>query len=256
MGKAVIIDLDFSRHNLGKVTIDDDSADANGNIVFKDAVVKAICTSQWGDGQNLSLTQAEGVTSIPLNIFSNNKEVTSFDEFELFANVTELIGDFNNGAFFGTSLKSMKLPKSITKLGNDAFMNSSDLKMEIDLPNLTTIGFGVFHGTGITKIKNLGKLAAIGNAGSSSSHYFAGNCPNLSYVVLPSTLTSIGTYAFAYCPALTEIICHAATPPKLASNTFAGTTSNIRVIRVPAEAVDAYKVADVWSNYADIIVAI
>ena len=206
------------------------------------------------DGNGVLMkSEAEAVTSIPLGLFNNRTDIFSFDEFELFSNVTELIGSFNNGAFFGTSLKSMKLPKSITKLGNDAFMNSSDLKMEIDLPNLTTIGFGVFHGTGITKIKNLGKLTAIGNAGSSGSHFFAGNCPNLAYVELPSTLTSIGTNAFTNCPALTEIVCHATTPPTLASNSFAGTTTNIGTIRVPAESVNAYKTATNWNTFADII---
>lgn len=254
MGKALFLDINLSGNNLGKVTVDDGKVDANGNIIFKDDAVRAICAAQWGDGQNLSLAHAEAVTSIPLNIFSNNKEITSFDEFELFANVNELVGNWNNGAFFGTSLKSMKLPKSITKIGNDAFMNSSDLKMEVDLPNLTTIGFGVFHGTGITKITNLGKLTAIGNAGSSGSHFFAGNCPNLAYVELPSTLASIGTNAFANCPALTEIVCHATTPPTLASSSFAGTTTNIGVVRVPADSVDAYKSS--WSTYADKIVAI
>lgn len=255
MGKSVIIDLDFSRLNLGKVTIDDGSVDANGNIVFKDEAVKAICATTWGDGENLALAKAETVTSIPVGVFSKNTEITSFNEFEKFTSVTSLAGGWNDGAFYGTTqLKSMRLPKSITSLGGDCLAQCA-AEMVVDLPNLTTSGAGPFDGSGITEIKNLGKLAVIPNKGSSAGHFFAGNCKNLVKVTIPPVCTSIGTAAFANNPAMTEVICEAVTPPTLASDSFGGTTK-VAVIRVPSESVDAYKAANVWSNYADIISAI
>lgn len=255
MGKAIIVDLDFSMFNIGKVTKDEGYIDANGNILFKDKAIKAICVNSYGNGSEISLEEVQSVNTISLNVFSNNTDIETFDEFKLFENVTKLEGSFNNGAFFScTNLRSISLPKSITTIGSDAFMNCVNMQIVIDLPNLQSVGFGAFHNSGIKEIANLGNVKDIPNRGSSSSHTFAGGCPNLSKVVLPSTLTSIGSYAFDNDTSLSTLVCEAVTPPTLNSTAFNNT--NLRTIQVPTESVNAYKTADIWKNYADIIVAI
>lgn len=255
MGKAIIVDLDFSVYNIGKVTKDEGYIDSSGNIIFKDKAVKAICVNSYGNGSEVSLEEAQSVNTISLNVFSNNTDIETFDEFKIFENVTKLVGSFNNGAFFGcTNLRSISLPKSITSIGSDAFMNCVNMQIAVDLPNLQSVGFGAFHNSGIKEIANLGKVKDIPNRGSSSSHTFAGGCPNLTRVVLPSTLTSIGSYAFAYDTSLKTLVCEALIPPTLDPTAFSNTELN--TIQVPIESVNAYKTADVWKNYADIIVAI
>jgi hypothetical protein len=255
MGKAIIVDLDFSKFNIGKVTKDEGYIDSSGNIIFKDKAVKAICVNSYGNGSEVSLEEAQSVNTISLNTFSNNTVIETFDELKLFENVTKLEGSFNNGAFFGcTNLRSISLPKSITTIGSDAFMNCVNMQIAVDLPNLQSVRFGAFHNSGIKEIANLGKVKDIPNRGSSSSHTFAGMCPNLAKVVLPITLTSIGSYAFAYDTSLKTLVCEALIPPTLDPTAFSNTELN--TIQVPIESVNAYKTADVWKNYADIIVAI
>lgn len=255
MGKAIIIDLDFSKCNIGKITKDEGLIDANGNIIFKDASVKSICANAYGNGSDISLEEAQAVDTIKLDIFSKNTSIETFDEFKLFENVAKLEGGWNNGAFFGCiNLRSINLPKSIMLIGSDAFMGCTNMRIIVDLPNLQELGFGVFHNTGITEIVNLGNIKTIPNKGSSSSHTFAGNCPNLTRVVLPSTLTSIGSAAFVNDSSLKVLVCEAITPPTLDSTALGGVT--LETIQVPSQSVTAYKSADVWKNFADIIVAI
>ena len=80
-------------------------------------------------------------------------------------------------------------------------------------------------------------------------------CSNLTSIEIPNSVTSIGGYAFADSDNLTSVTVQATTPPTLDNNAFVGTRFNL-VIYVPAESVDAYKVAGKWSDYASKIQAI
>lgn len=51
------------------------------------------------------------------------------------------------------------------------------------------------------------------------------NCPNLTYLDLPSTLGIIGSGSVGQCRKVETIICRATTPPSVSSNTF-GTSPN------------------------------
>ena len=92
-------------------------------------------------------------------------------------------------------------------------------------------------------------------------------CTSLRSVVLPSTMTNVGNYAFRQCKDLHAILpstitsigtqsfeglkgtltIYATTPPSIGSSNFASGC----VIYVPAQSVDAYKSA--WSSYASYI---
>ena len=88
-------------------------------------------------------------------------------------------------------------------------------------------------------------------------------------VALPSTLTAIGMDAFGECENIETITCDATTPPTLAdegNESYVFYVPNadwsdilpiptVTAIYVPAAAVDAYKAAAGWSDYADKIVA-
>lgn len=73
-------------------------------------------------------------------------------------------------------------------------------------------------------------------------------------LTLPSTLTSIGMGAFGECFGLETVTIHATTPPTLGEMIFMD-CPNIPTIIVPAEAVETYKAAPGWSDYADKIQA-
>ena len=165
-------------------------------------------------------------------------------------------------AFSGcTSLVDINLPSSITSIKSEAFSRCTSLSIIIDLPNLEILGKDAFwggfgsNGTGsLIGIENLGKITTIGDAANSSKGCF-GNQKSLTYVKLPNTLTSIGSYAFKDCSSLVTFICNATTPPTLASEVFTNTpiASKTGTIYVPDDSVDAYKGATNWSTYADII---
>ncbi len=74
------------------------------------------------------------------------------------------------------------------------------------------------------------------------------NSAPLSTLTLPATLETLGQYAFYNLPNLATIYSLATTPPTCASNALGAFASDV-VIYVPAGSGDAYKAADVWSNF-------
>ncbi len=88
--------------------------------------------------------------------------------------------------------------------------------------------------------------------------YSAFNSTNLKVFTLPSTVEAIEAEAF-YRSALEKLTVLAATPPHTPGADISSNFLPRRFdfeIRVPSGSVDAYKEAEGWSNYADIISAI
>lgn len=80
------------------------------------------------------------------------------------------------------------------------------------------------------------------------------NCNELTSVTLPNTIESIGFYAFLNCPALASITCMGTTPPVAYEDEscFDATTYETATLYVPAEALEAYKIAEVWRKFVNI----
>ena len=78
-------------------------------------------------------------------------------------------------------------------------------------------------------------------------------CENLTTITIPESVTSIGSEAFRGCTGLTAVTINCVLPPNIERNTFAENKSG-RKFYVPADAVETYKLADVWSTYASAIV--
>lgn len=75
----------------------------------------------------------------------------------------------------------------------------------------------------------------------------------LQTVYIGSACTSIRQEAFYGCSALTTVTIETATPPSMVwNNTFQGCTS-LQHIYVPAQSVNAYKTAQYWDTYANLI---
>ncbi len=110
--------------------------------------------------------------------------------FNYCTNLTELI-NFNyttipNGLFAGCGLTSFDFD-GITEVGESAFASCENLT-EVFNFNYTTIPTGLFHGCGFTSFDFTG----VTEIGISSF----GGCIDLTEIELPSTVTSIGIYAF------------------------------------------------------------
>lgn len=153
-----------------------------------------------------------------------------------------------------SSLTEIKNYEVIRTIGNYAFQSLPNWNVELNLPNLTSLGERAFMNTGITKILNLGSITTIPGGANASNAPFL-NCSKLTEATLPATLTTITQFSFYNCAKLKTLTMLATTPPSLGSNAFRGTTA-LTAIYVPAESVETYKAASGWSYWANIISAI
>ena len=126
------------------------------------------------------------------------------------------------------------------------------------------MSYYTFQATGLTSIEDLGSTTELQDGIYERGVFF--NCKSLQSVILPSTITKIGNYAFHNCSALELVICHATSVPTLGSSNY----FNNAVIYVPDGTVDQevdngdgttstvtktivelYKEASGWIDYAD-----
>ena len=173
----------------------------NGNINFIDANVKAICVANWDSNGDGELSYAEAAAVIDLGqVFSENTEITSFEELQYFIGLTSI----SSSAFYGCSnlSGSLYIPNSVTSIGNNAFNGCSGLTGSLTIPNsVTTIGNQAFYGcngfTGSLTIPN--SVTTIGNQAFYYCNGFTGS------LTIGNSVTSIGNYAFQGCSGFTEV---------------------------------------------------
>lgn len=128
-----------------------------------------------------------------------NLEITNFSNL--------LLSTINAFAFADCSKLDFTIPTTVTKIDTGAFI-ASGLSSAINLPNLNTLGGGAFAKTNIQTVSNLGNITNIPDQTQGGWDYYNGtfrSCKNLTTVILPSTCTSIGTYAFCDCESLNNI---------------------------------------------------
>ena len=131
--------------------------------------------------------------------YSNNRYTTSNDI-------------INTYTFYGcNSLKSIKLPSSVTYIGYKAFDDCTSLT-SVDIPSsVTYIGQETFRG-----------------------------CTSLTSVNIPSSVTKIGEYAFRGCNSLKSIYVFAKDVPSTGNGAFDGCNSKNCTVYVPKGTYDAY----------------
>ena len=177
-------------------------------------------------------------------------------------------GDENFIAMIERSATSFDIPDGVTKIAPYAFYNYNALAA-ITIPNtVKSIGNYAFGTTGLTSVVIPEGITDI----SPSSFSY---CSHLASVSLPSTLTSLSSAAFRGCTALTAITIPENVTTMAATSLYIGSASskatltmkpttpptitsatlgdNISKIIVPAASLQAYKTAQYWSAYADII---
>ena len=192
---------------------------------------------QWSNGEwYLGLSGVRNTTRIMCeNNFENMKvlKVEEYAFYRLNSGGTSLkevdlsqtgITELGINAFDGcTALKTVKLPKTLTKIGNSGFSGCTSLeKIDLSQTGVTELGKNAFNGCTALKTvklpKTLTKIENVGFSGCSSleemdlsqtgitelENTFYG-CTALKTVRLPKTLTKIGESEFSGCTSLEEV---------------------------------------------------
>jgi len=178
--KALYQQTDGWKNFQNIVEMEDGPEPGTDIISFADPAVKQICVSNWdtnGDGE-LSKAEAAAVKEIG-TVFKDNKEITSFDEFQYFIGVKTLA---YRTFYYCSNLKSIILPNSITEVRGAAFYYC---------PKLTSISFPDNDGCTLYR----GAIA---------------DCHALTTVYLPKNTMISGATPFYYCSSLTAIEVDAA----------------------------------------------
>ncbi len=188
---------------------------------------------------NYAFNGCSNLTSIEIPSSVTSIDRSAFSECSNLATVTFAAGSqltsIGNYAFYNTNLTSIEIPSSVTSIGEYAFYGCSVLTSVsfADGSLLTTIGNYAFQGcTGLTSIEIPASVTSIGNGifyycnnlatvtvdADNTVYDSRNNCNAIiekstnSLIIgfknstIPSSVTSIGVYAFNECSGLTSIV--------------------------------------------------
>ena len=177
------------------------------NITFADATVKAICVTNWdtnGD-EELSYDEAAAVTDLG-QTFSGNYDITSFNELQYFTGLTT-IGEGTFSLCF--SLTSIIIPSSVSSISEWAFVWCSRLmSIAVDGGNNTYDSRNncnaIIETATNTLIFGCQSTVIPSNVTTIGSYAFNA-ARNMTNITIPSSVTTIGERAFIDCAGLTSI---------------------------------------------------
>lgn len=231
----------------------------------------------------------DGLTTLAMGVFTDCKSLTKITipygvtklEGGTFKNCAKLaqvelpnsVNYMGNATFYGcASLASIELPSDLTEISQSLFYGCSKLE-RIDIPYyLKTIGESAFYGcTSLSAIDfpndccliTIGKSAFYGctslkrvilpdNLTTLGGNAFF-ECRGLEWVTLQYKVTEIGKSAFSGCTSLKEVECKPQTPPTIGATVFNRTAPDLKIY-IHVGALDAYRQASGWSEYADAFV--
>ena len=203
-----------------------------GRMQAQTATIEGITYTVNEDGQTVTVTNAgynitEAHVPAIVNINGMDYPVAA-------------IGDYAFAWHY--TLKSITLPEGVETIGERAFSSCTALQSVAFPEGLQSIGESAFYYC--YALQSVAFPEGLQSIGESAFFY----CESLAGVTLPSTLQSIGEMAFSQCP-LTDIACHAMTPPAIRENTFDAEVYATASLAVPESAEQAYQEAETWRNF-------
>ncbi len=163
------------------------------------------------------LTFGDEIEVIPSFFANNCQSLTS-------VKIPNSVTTIGEGAFqLCQSLTSVKIPNSVTTIGEVAFALCSSLRSVVIPNSVATIGLQAFYG-----------------------------CTGLKNLTLGRSVTTIGQSAFQGCTGLTTITSLSLVPPEIDYRSFRDSYETA-TLRVPIEAVETYKSAPYWRYFSNIV---
>lgn len=244
-------------------------------LVFNDPVFWSICCNNWGDYNEIVVTDNGNST---VNIVTTFKSMLNTTVKKSTVVSTQTNVDNSGGTHTAGTTKeavgiTAKQCAAVTTIANYTFSNNSDLTDAGELEyftGLTTIN------RNFTNCQNLTKVIIPVNV-TSVNNSLGQNTDSLTSIVFPVKVTTIEGGVFYYpnglqhctvlgnvtsigadsfrCQNLVDFTIYATAPPTLSTRTFSNVPSTAKFY-VPAESVDTYKAASGWSSYASRIEAI
>lgn len=144
------------------------------------------------------------------------------------------------------TVRKMSIPSSVTKIGDYAFYNCTNLS-SLTLPSgVKEIGFSAFQGC-----KSLTSVTIPSGVKYISSFTFR-DCESLRFINLPSDLKDIGEEAFEGCTGLTSIYAFMEKPCEIDETTFENETIINATLYVPKGSLLDYWDDNQWKKFMNI----
>ena len=238
------------------------------SIVIPETVTSLGEGAFYGCENLASITIPESVEEIGTYAFTYTKKLAKFEGKYASEDGRTLVNDNAIFAYAWASGDSYTIPEGVTAIADYAFYNCDGIK-RVSIPEyVTTIGYKAFYDcnglaeayidssvigsdafSGCNYLKNVTLGNNVTRIESSAFYYLY---YGIETITIPESVTYIGSGAFGYCNNLKSVYCKGATPAT-GGSAFNYNASG-RKIYVPVEAVEAYKSALNWKNYADDIV--
>lgn len=183
-----------------------------------------------------------GLTEIKNHTFYGCKGLTA-------VTIPNTVLNINKSAFcYCSNLASVVIPESVTRIGAYAFAYCSNLTDAVIGDGVESIGDNAFYSC--SKLSNV----TFGNSVKTIGGFAFAYDYELTSIVLPASVTRLASGAFEYSYNLNDITCLATTPPSAEYWSFDGSSCyNYSTLRVPQEALSAYKATAPWKSFKTIV---
>ena len=226
--------------NLESITINSDADFSNAGLYFKQDGIKyhVLNKDEVEIVAEYYEEHEDGSVSYNQNILSGDLVIP--ESITIGQNYTvKNIGPYA----FGGAITSVTIPNSVTNIGANAFSSCIDLKSATLGNSVETIGNSAFNGCKNLETVNMGNsVKNIGNDAfratsindiiipssvTNIGEWAFAECLNLETIDIPSSVETVGDYAFWYCDNLSELTYNPATTT-IGENAFAGTKVNLQ----------------------------